>query len=354
MQPIPSDIQAAYGLDPAASAGVVHIPSLINRTFLVHGDLGAGPRKMILQALHPVFAAHVHLDIEAVTQHLAARQVETPRLLRNRSGELWTIEAAAAEPRVWRALTYLDGVTVHRTRDMAQLSSAAELLGRFHGALFDLEHSFVHVRPVHDTRRHLDKLEAALRSERARSDPDAQALGAQVLRHAEQVRLDYSALARRAVHGDPKLSNVLFHADDPARARCMIDLDTMGVEYLAYELGDALRSWGNCAGEDTGSADFDPEALRALIAGYTRSCPSALPRAEILSAVDGLETVALELASRFAADAILDCYFGWDASRFPSRRAHNLVRARGQLALSSDVRSRKDLLCEIAAHALSS
>jgi len=174
------------------------------------------------------------------------------------------------------------------------------------------------------------------------------------LRQAEQVRLDYGAFARRAVHGDPKLSNLLFHVDDPTRARCMIDLDTVGTEYLAYELGDALRSWGNRAGEDTGSADFDPEALRALIAGYTRSCPSALPREEILSALDGLETVALELASRFAADAIYDCYFGWDATRFVSRRAHNLVRAQGQLALSLDVRSRKGALHEIAVRALSS
>ena len=354
MLPIPREIQEAYGLEQADPASVVHIPSLINRTFLVQGDLGMGPRQMVLQALHPVFGAHVHLDIEAVTVHLEARQVETPRLLRNRNGELWTLEATSAEPRVWRALNYIDGVTVHRTRDMAQLSSAAELLGRFHGALFDLKHSFVHVRPVHDTGKHLEKLAAALRSDQARQDHEAQALGAQVLRHAEGVRLDYTAFARRAVHGDPKLSNLLFYADQPARARCMIDLDTVGTEYLAYELGDALRSWGNRAGEDTGSADFDPEALRALITGYTRSCPSALPRAELLSALDGLETVALELASRFAADAILDCYFGWDATRFASRRAHNLVRAQGQLALSLDVRSRKDLLREIALHALSS
>jgi DNA polymerase elongation subunit (family B) len=34
-----------------------------------------------------------------------------------------------------------------------------------------------------------------------------------------------------------------------------------------------------------------------------------------------------------------DEYFGWDAARFPSRRAHNLVRARGQLALGLAVRA---------------
>ena len=55
--------------------------------------------------------------------------------------------------------------------------------------------------------------------------------------------------------------------------------------------------------------------------------------------VVGLETVCVELAARFCVDAFDDAYFGWDPSRFPSRRAHNLVRARGQLALGRAVRA---------------
>ena len=76
---------------------------------------------------------------------------------------------------------------------------------------------------------------------------------------------------------------------------------------------------------------------------------------EILEIVNGpvsLETVSLELASRFAADAILDSYFGWDATRFPSRRAHNLVRARGQFSLARCVRQRGPELREAARQAL--
>ena len=62
----------------------------------------------------------------------------------------------------------------------------------------------------------------------------------------------------------------------------------------------------------------------------------------------GAETVSLELAARFAVDVFRDEYFGWDASRFASRRAHNLVRARGQLALSRAVRAaRADALAVV-------
>jgi Ser/Thr protein kinase RdoA (MazF antagonist) len=310
----------------------------------------------VLQRLHPVFGASVHLDIEAVTLHLQRRQLETPRLLRNRSGGLWTETPSGngAATHVWRASSYVDGVTVHRSADPTQLSSAAELLGRFHGALLDLEHEFVHLRPLHDTPQHLNKLRGALASERGQADAESRELGEQILEHARAIRLDFSQFPRRILHGDPKLSNVLFQRDQPTRARCMIDLDTLGRGFLAYELGDALRSWGNRAGEDQLEADFDPEVLRAVISGYARTCPSSIQDEEICSAVAGLETVSLELASRFAADAVLDSYFGWDASRFPTRRAHNLVRARGQFSLARCASRQAEALLAIARQALSS
>ena len=56
----------------------------------------------------------------------------------------------------------------------------------------------------------------------------------------------------------------------------------------------------------------------------------------------GFITVPAELAARFCADAYEDSYFGWDASRYPSRRAHNLARARSQLRLSQAVRAARE------------
>ena len=354
---IPREVRTAYGLAADdASDEIVHMSSLINRTYLVRGDLGEGPQPMVVQRLHPIFAAHVHLDIEAVTQHLERRGLETPRILRNKLGELWTLEQSSAVPGqalgVWRAITYIEGVTVHRSSNLAQLGSAAELLGRFHGALFDLQHEFVHLRPLHDTAKRLVELRSALASERGQGDAEASELGAAILEQARGIRCDYSAFPRRVLHGDPKLSNLLFQPADPLRARCMIDLDTLGRGFLAYELGDALRSWANRAGEDQLDADLDVGALQAVLAGYARTCPADLPSVEIGSAIDGLETVSLELASRFAADAILDSYFGWDAARFPSRRAHNLVRASGQFSLARCVRERGPELREVTRQVL--
>ena len=49
--------------------------------------------------------------------------------------------------------------------------------------------------------------------------------------------------------------------------------------------------------------------------------------------------MALELAVRFAADALRESYFGWDAERFESCGHHNLVRARGQLDVARQARA---------------
>jgi Ser/Thr protein kinase RdoA (MazF antagonist) len=348
---IPPEVRAAYGLpegsgEPEAEAR--RIPSLINLTLVVDR---AGAEPIILQRLHPVFGETVNLDIEAVTAHLARRGLETPRLLRTRDGNLWTTEAAPSG-RVWRALSFVEGQTLHSSQDAALLGSAARLLARFHGALCDLEHEFVHVRPLHDTARHLDNLRAALASERGKDDAPARELAENILRQSSSIRIDYGEYPQRAIHGDPKLSNVMFAAHGSPEARCMIDLDTVSRGYLAYELGDALRSWCNAAGEDSVSPRVSEATFRAVLAGYASERPPAIEPEEVLSAIDGLETVSLELASRFAADAILDSYFGWDPSRFASRREHNLVRARGQLALSLSVRAQRSELSRSARAAL--
>jgi len=348
---IPLPVREAYGL-PAGDAEleIQHIPSNINQTFVVR------PRSqtdsLVLQRLHPVFGARVHVDIEAVTTHLAIKNLDTPRLVRTRSGDLWLTDPSAPEQHVWRALTYVEGITLHHTRDVATLESAASLLGKFQSELADLEHTFVHERPLHDTRRHFDNLDAAVGSARGASDAEARELCLEIARQAQGVRLDFESLPKRIIHGDPKLSNVLFWRGEPARARCMIDLDTVGRGYVAYELGDALRSWCNPGGEDSLVPALDLASFAAVMRGYARTCPPAVSAPELLSAIDGFATVSIELASRFAADAINDSYFGWDATRYSSRREHNLVRARGQLALSRAVRAQRSALVDAATAAL--
>jgi Ser/Thr protein kinase RdoA (MazF antagonist) len=334
----PVEVLAAWGLSPGDVTPLAG--GLINATFVA---APGGAPALVVQRLHPVFAPEVNLDLEAVTAHVAARGLETPRLVRARDGAPW-VEAGGA---TWRALTFVAGRTVHTVPDPTWAEAGGVLVGRFHRAVDDLAWDYRFVRAgVHDTAAHLARLETAVAAAGAGSgaapDPlaaEAADLAAEIL-DAARALAPLGDLPRRHGHGDLKISNLLFRADPPA-AVALVDLDTLGRQTIAFELGDAMRSWCNPHPEDAGRARFDLDVFAAAMRGYRAAAAGLLGPAEQTAIVAGLETVCIELAARFCADVFEDRYFGWDPARFPSRRAHNLVRARGQLALARDVAARR-------------
>ncbi len=329
-------------------AGRPHAPhggGLINRTFVVEGRAG----KVIVQELHPVFAGVVNEDIDAVTAHLAGKGLVTPRPVRTDDGALW-VEDAGGRP--WRALSYVEGQSFDRVPSVALAREAGRIVARFHGAVADLEHDYRHVRAgVHDTKKHLATLEGALADHAGHRlfgevEPSARRL------LAEAARLpDLSGLPSRHAHGDLKISNLLFRDE---QAVCLVDLDTLGRMIWPFEMGDALRSWCNPAGEDVAKVAIDVGTFGAALAGYGEVArPLGLvSAAEAGALVDGLATICLELSARFLADALREAYFGFDARRFPARGEHNLVRGLGQLALFDSVQAKRAALESTARAAL--
>jgi Ser/Thr protein kinase RdoA (MazF antagonist) len=142
---------------------------------------------------------------------------------------------------------------------------------------------------------------------------------------------------QRIVHGDPKISNLIFAADTD-RAVCLIDLDTLSRMAVALELGDALRSWCNPATEDAASARFVRPFFEAAIAGYAAAAPGFLAPEEWRAIPRGALTITVELAARFCADALRESYFGWNSARYESASAHNQARVQGQLKLAEGIR----------------
>jgi Ser/Thr protein kinase RdoA (MazF antagonist) len=329
-------ILAAYGFSPACALRTVE-GGLINRTYLVEE---AG-RRAVLQRLHPIFAASLHLDIEAVTEHLAHKGMLTPRLLRTRAGELWTTDAQGA---VWRMLTWLAGHTLHTLQRPETARGAGELVGRFHQAVSDLRHRFHFTRPgAHDTPAHIAHLRDALAAGAGHRHFDAIAPVAEsLLRHAEQLDA-LPALPVRLVHGDLKISNLLFDAGHE-RALALLDLDTLANLNIPIELGDAFRSWCNPAGEDAAAVSFRADLFAAGIEGYAALARGLLVPEERDTLVLAVETIALELACRFCSDALEESYFGWNAAKFASRSEHNLARAHSQLALARSVNQQRPAL----------
>lgn len=331
-----AEVARAWGWTDAQLAPLAG--GLINQTYVVRED---GAPVAVLQRVHPVFGGEVNLDIDAVTTHLASKGMVTPRLVRTTRGEPWITH----DGRVWRALTWVDGVTIHAVPDPTWAEAGGELLGRFHRAVADLAHDYRFARAgVHDTAAHLAKLAAHVA---AGGDAEWVALGEEIA--AEATSLPPLPVTRsRHCHGDLKISNLLFATErERVTGVCLVDLDTLGRSTIAFELGDAMRSWCNPRGEDAGAVRFDVPIFAAAVRGFRAIADDLLTADERTSIVIGAETVSLELAARFCVDVFRDEYFGWDAARFPSRRAHNLVRARGQLALARAIRAARPEALEI-------
>ncbi len=321
-------LPAFPGLDGATTEPLGN--GLINQTYRVEARAAC----FVLQRLAPIFPAAINDNVAAVTTALARAGLRTPRLVRTRDGRSGL---DLGDDGVWRLQTYVEGVGFDRVQSPAQAAAAGDLVARFHRALDGLSHSFAGLRTgVHDTARHLDRLRVALaRSPGHRLHGPVDALARRIFESAATLP-PLPALPARICHGDLKLNNLLFAGPTPPAAEqavCLIDLDTVGPQSLAHELGDAWRSWCNRAGEDDEVARIDLDVFRESLFAYREALGRPFSLDERQGLLGGVEWISLELAARFAADALDESYFGWDRTRYPGRGEHNLVRARGQLAL---------------------
>jgi Ser/Thr protein kinase RdoA (MazF antagonist) len=330
------DLGLRQSLEACPDAG------LINRTLLV-----GAPPIAVLQWVNPIFRPEVNLDIEALTRRLEEWGQPTPLLLRCADGSAWVDDP---EGGCWRMLSFLPGRTLHRAAGPETLEEAGALVGRFHRAVHGWSpQRHAPLRNIHHTPARMAELEQALsRSAEHPLGAEARALGARILEDWGKWE-GALELPLRICHGDLKISNLRF---DPAgeRAIALLDLDTVGPMSLASEMGDALRSWCNPAGEDRPEeAALDLGCLEASLRGFLREAPPLQP-VERDNLVPAIERICLELAARFCADAVNNSYFREDRARFALPGAHNLHRARAQHCLARSARDRRRECEAILAH----
>ncbi|MEX2353983.1 MAG: phosphotransferase, partial [Gammaproteobacteria bacterium] len=238
---IPIEVLRRYGLSPTQPTLLDN--GLINQTWL----LDAKGTRYILQRVNPMFGPEVHQDIATVTTHLYQKGIMVPRLIPADDGCHYVRDKDA----VWRLYDYLAGVSFNTVRSPAIAFEAGATLARFHQGLLDLDYCFKNRRRgVHDTRQHIQNLQTSLESKQDHPRfMDVLPLATEILTTISQVP-GLPDLPPRKVHGDPKISNFLFQKET-GKGLSMLDFDTLGEMSLALELGDAMRSWCNPAGENT-------------------------------------------------------------------------------------------------------
>lgn len=299
---------------------------------LMHRTWFVGER-YVFQRLHPKLATTaIVADYQAVTQHLARQGCLAPELIPTREGAAVLIDAEGW----WRLTTRVPGITREKVRGPRDAEAGARALGRFHVAMAGFEYIFGSTHPLHDTAGHLARLEAALASPAyAEHVPRIIDAASEIRREIGPLMLP-ADLPQRVVHGDPKISNVMFDGDV---AVGLIDLDTCNRHSVLVDLGDAMRSWCRDGYEDE-LQRFHVDRFEAILRGYAAE-GLALEPAEIERLVDCGRLITLELAARFARDVLEDSYFAWNTTRYPDRRAHNHARMQSMLHLARDMQARR-------------
>ncbi len=300
----------------------------INQTLCVtYRNSQNAAEKFILQRMNPLFSPVLMDTFARVVPLLDAAHVPTPRPLMTPEGQRFL---EGTEGGWWRAITFLAGDTHHDGITPAMAQSAGELLGKFHTALV------AYTAPIPEPIPHFHDTEYIMQRLR-QTDGNAEGSDKHAILGAltDTVRAQYAALnlgklaslPRRLIHGDLKISNLLFEGET---ACALIDLDTIMRHTIAVEMGDALRSWCATAGEDAQVQRFDIEICSAAVEGYRQTATFLTPT-ERSSLLDGIELITLELAARFITDAYDESYFV-KSERYASLFEQNTARARNQLA----------------------
>ncbi|WP_287128469.1 phosphotransferase enzyme family protein [Candidatus Cyanaurora vandensis] len=289
----------------------------VNETWRVTTEQGV----FIVQALHPaVMGATV--DAQAIGQFLLDQGIPVPQYQTTTSGDLHYSSGG----RSWRVMTCLPGTTHRTAPEVSYLKQAGQFTARFHQVLRGFKHHFHFQIPhFHDTDYILNQLQSCPADSTVQRERDF------FTEHVPTLVLP--PLPHQIIHGDLKLSNFLFNSTGAVTG--LVDLDTLMIQSLAVEMGDALRSW--C----TVGESFDSHFFTVALEGYCQSPPTTVER---LSLLTGLKRITLELGMRYLQDYFDDCYFQWDPSQYPSRRAHNLARARRQIAVYQDIRRQEPQL----------
>jgi Ser/Thr protein kinase RdoA (MazF antagonist) len=315
----------------------------INETFLVTVFSKTGVEstnsKYILQKLHKIFTPAVLQDIEVITSHLEKADIVTPKLVRTITGDL----CINSENEIWRMLTFVEGNTCEDGIDNQMAESAAALVGEFHNALTGLDYKFLHKIPnFHDTQSVMDSLRMiASLYESSDKYKAFYPVTEVILIQYEKIKNSIKGLPERIIHGDLKLNNIRFD-ETGKKAIAIVDLDTLGVNKIIIDIGDAIRSWCHKLTEVDGKEDlFDLHTFESITSGYL-STAVFMTREEIECIPEGVILMMLELSARYIIDACEETYFRLDPERYPNLYEQNKVKTFAQMRLFNDFKKKID------------
>lgn len=326
----------------------------INVTYrLDMGDAATAPRFVLQRINTAAFhdPASLMENIGLVTAHIrksyATEGIDPARrVLTFAPADNGSLLYTDPEGGAWRTYVYVDGVTAYNSIESADLfREAGRGFGEFQTRLSDFpaEKLTETIPGFHNTARRYETFLASV-------ERDAVGRAASVAQDIEFFRARRSLMSSivdklgrelplRVTHNDTKLNNVLID-NQSGKALCVIDLDTVMPGSALYDYGDAVRYGACTAAEDepdTSKIGFDMTLFEAFTEGFVGATAGNLTDREIRLLPLGVAVITCELAMRFMTD-----YLDGDIYFKTAYEEHNLVRARAQMKLLTEVEAKLD------------
>lgn len=338
-------VGAAFGLPGAPVAAEEIAMGNINRTFKVTWRTPAGERDVLFQRINTfVFrdAEALMTNVDRVTAHLRAKRLAAVNLCYEHTAAgtpFWRDGGA-----FWRVCNFIPSVTFMTGEDAMVVRGAGEAFGDFQRALADFDPALLTetIPGFHDTRARYAALRQSIAGDPAGRAAEVGEEIAFLLSIEDDACLLTDARKRgdlplRVTHNDTKLNNVLF--DSVTRAPlAVIDLDTVMPGLVGCDFGDAVRFAANVAPEDA-PADrvrLDMTRFEAFADGFLSRTAAVLTPLERETLASSCLCMTAELAVRFLTD-----YLDGDRYFKVCDPAHNLRRARNQIALAGEMLARR-------------
>ncbi len=318
----------------------------INSTMLVTTD----KKRYILQKIN----SSIFKDVQAlmdnvcnVTEYLSSIGVETLYVVYTKDGKNYLHTDA-----YYRIYDFIENtVTYQKASDAEVFKNSGAAFGAFQNELAGFDASVLNetIPNFHNTPVRYENFVKALDSDSCDRVKDCQKEIDFIVSHKDTYSKVVEGLADgsvplRVTHNDTKLNNILMDAKTN-KARAIIDLDTIMPGSMLYDFGDSIRFGASTAAEDERDLDkvhFDIALYEAYASGF---CPQVenITEREVELLPYSAYLMTIECGMRFLTDYLEgDTYF---ATKYPE---HNLVRARTQIKLASEMEASFEKMLKIA------
>ncbi len=323
----------------------------INKTFLV-----ATTRKnYILQEVNTRvfhnFDGLMH-NIYAVTNMLRERGKETFVFVPTKEGEPYF-----KGERCFRMREFIDDTVVYQKAVTPKVFlNAGKAFGEFQNLLADFDASILveTIPHFHDTPKRFADFCIALKEDKCKRAKSCKEEIEFILDRKDTFSyiveaIEAGSVPLRVTHNDTKLSNILMD-EKTHEARAVIDLDTIMPGSMLYDFGDAIRFGASTAREDEpdlSKVHLSLELFEAFAQGFVGAVKDSITPKEGELLPYSAYLMTMECGMRFLTDYLNgDIYF---ATQYPE---HNLVRARTQFRLASEMEQNEEKMKEIIAKIL--